>query len=171
MNVLHNKIILVACVVLTACSKVPETAKPNAVPTNRPVAQTVVPVNELRLTMASPAVATAVGKKENGRLNATGRAGVLMFGPYASLKAGRYSVKVFGEVSYLPNGEFVLVDAVSEKATRKHAQMKVSGPTSGDLLAQFDVQLQSDVKEFEVRAVVPSEARVSIASYEVTAAK
>jgi hypothetical protein len=174
MNVLSKKILLVACIGLAACSKAPETSK-LSVPANRPVTQTagaadlVPPVNELRVTVASPTVATAVGKKENGRLSSTGRAGVLMFGPYVSLKAGRYSVKVFGEVSHVPKGEFVLVDAVSEKATRKHAEVKITAPTSGDLFAQFDLHLPNDVKEFEIRAVTPGDARISIASYEVLA--
>ena len=105
-----------------------------------------------------------VGEVHGDSLVSTGKEGFLMFGPYAAVKAGTYTVAVEGNIASLPAGS-VKVDVVSNLGKTSHGEHVMSEP--GEFPA-FEITLPATVSDLEVRVQVPEGARVAVSSYQLT---
>ncbi|QYR52728.1 hypothetical protein [Lysobacter soyae] len=113
-----------------------------------------------------------VGTLTNGRLESTGKAGFLMFGPYIGLKAGRYHLKIDGSVATVPEGKTIVVDVASDAGKNIIQKQEIAAPTqAGAALTEFDVTLPVDTAKVEVRVNVPEGAKVDITGYRLDTAK
>lgn len=107
---------------------------------------------------------TQVGRLVRGRMVAGGAAGVLIYGPYVSLSAGRYTVSVFGGGSAA-----AWVDVCSSHGVNVHVYSDfVSQETRSEtLMVAVDLILDSDVSDLEIRVGVGADASLWLSRIEV----
>lgn len=129
-------------------------------------ASTAPPVDALSKRVVADQLPSipGVGEIRGDSLASTGKEGFLMFGPYAAVKAGTYSVTIEGNIAALPAGS-VKLDVVSNLGKISHGEHAMSQP--GEFPA-FDVTLPAAVNDLEVRVHVPEGAQVTVSSYELT---
>lgn len=171
----HTTLLVISITLaLSACDKPADTTTaidPSvAVPaTPAPVAPAPVvnPVDTLSLNLAVDKVLgmAGVGEVVDNALVGTGKAGFLMYGPYASFQAGTYGVSIKGQVETLPEGKQIRLDVVSGKGTVNHGYIVMT--QTGDIPA-FEATLPEAVGDLEVRAQVAEGSKVIIQSYEIT---
>ncbi|MBA2880011.1 hypothetical protein HNR65_000318 [Desulfosalsimonas propionicica] len=109
---------------------------------------------------------TQVGAIKNRALVSTGESGFLLYGPYKSLKAGKYHLTVKGSASTIDSA---WVDVVSEEGTIEHARFPVDkemGKEKG-ILVSGNVTLEKSVQDLEVRVWVSKQDTISIDSYSI----
>ncbi len=114
-------------------------------------------------------VPTQVGRVVAGKgLESTGAAGQLMFGPYASMAAGNYTVTVFGQFDGAQPAQPLELDASYAQGAKVAKTVKVqpSEATAGQL-ASFDFSLPQPVSDLEIRARVADGTHVTIKGYKV----
>jgi glycosyltransferase involved in cell wall biosynthesis len=104
---------------------------------------------------------TQVGLHVGSHIQATGKEGFLLFGPHRSLAAGDYSIKVFDIPAHRSTGSLT-VDMVGNSGGQCFWRGEVEIPDSEgnskieQLLLEFDVQLENDVEDFEIRCIIGS---------------
>ncbi len=150
---------------LVGCSD--ESAAPAA---NAPAPAATPGATTITMQASDPGVATMVGTKDPARgLVTTGREGYLMFGPYIPLAPGNYEVTIHGTIE-AQAGVSATLDVVSDKGATKLGGATVSQPQSaeGAILARIDFTVPVGVTDLEVRASVPANIAMSIASYTIT---
>lgn len=135
------------------------------IPAEKIVPPTPAPVkyrDTLSLSLATDKYRTQVGKLEGSKLVSDGRAGYLLFGPYAPIQAGTYTMSMKGSADSLPAGAKVVIDVASGKGKVIHGSLpaNVTGP-----LPSFDVTLPENVTDLEVRIQVSKDAKVAVESY------
>ena len=108
---------------------------------------------------------TLVGERSRGDIVTTGREGVLVYGPYASLAAGTYRILVHGE---MPDGQAgaMVVEVVAMQSSFQAAAWQVTGAKRG-LLVSGAFHLANDVDDLEVRLLVSSGHDVRLAKIEI----
>ncbi|GGD34215.1 hypothetical protein [Pseudoxanthomonas indica] len=118
----------------------------------------------LALNADSRKIGTLVGTREGARIVADGRAGVLMFGPYVPLGAGRYTVEVRGTGSK----PFTL-DLVANKGREViyRSTFETAKDGKAGILAKADVELKQPVDDLEIRLLVQPGSDASIDGYVV----
>lgn len=157
-------------VLVTACGEKHEPAP--AASAEQPIAAPVAiaapvvnPVDTLALNLATDKFSSQSGELVDGRLVNNGKAGYLLYGPYASLLAGSYTVAVKGKVEELPANAKVLLDVASGKGKSVHGKIEVE--KTGDL-PTFEFILPEAVGDLEVRINAPQGTKVSLESYQVS---
>jgi hypothetical protein len=105
-----------------------------------------------------PQAATISGEA----LTSTGKPGFLLFGPYATIAAGRYRVTVQGGVSN-PGSEPMIVDVASKG--KVFAEQKVSSATPGTTIASLEFELPTQTENVEFRARVGQGAVARVTGY------
>lgn len=109
-----------------------------------------------------------VGIVADGKISSTGKAGYLVYGPYAALNAGTYQVVLDGTVEALPEGAHATVDMVSNQGNSKLGSAEITGaPAAGAPLATFVATVPANATDVEVRVIVSETARVSVSGYRV----
>lgn len=108
-----------------------------------------------------------VGQLEGEALVSTGQAGVLLYGPYVAMQAGKYRLTVRGQVEGAGSG---WVDVVSQKGVKEHAKFPFSPAADGSLV-QGQVVLEAPVEDLEVRVYVGEKDKVKVLGYELVPAK
>lgn len=95
-----------------------------------------------------------VGRLVRGRMKANGKAGLLLYGPYMALPAGRYAVEIHGD------GEGLRwMDVCSAMGARIHAYRDAGSLTRGvSGETGFVLDLDTDVTDLEIRIGVQSGA-------------
>jgi hypothetical protein len=116
----------------------------------------------LELGSADAKVRTQVGTKDQGVLTATGKNGVLAFGPYLPLGAGKYTVTVKGSTST----PFSL-DVVSDAGKTIHAQKQFAAQESAETLATLPFDLAAPAQHVEIRLIVPQGSDAKLVGYKV----
>lgn len=116
----------------------------------------------VELTAWEPGVKTLVGTKEQGDLVATGKKGVLAYGPYQKLGPGRYLLTVEGTTST----PFVL-DVVSDRAQSTHGKKYIVPEQGVTPLASLPFDLSTPVDDLEVRVIVPEGANTRLTGYKL----
>jgi glycosyltransferase involved in cell wall biosynthesis len=108
---------------------------------------------------------TEVGRLVRGRVEATGKEGVLVRGPGIHLEAGRYTVRIRG------GGRGAgTVDVVAAAGTRSCAHgrfVAAGGDEDPGLLMDVDLQLDADVADMEIRIEVAAGADMWLADIEI----
>lgn len=105
---------------------------------------------------------TQVGTRDAEGLVATGRKGVLAFGPYRALAPGRYVLTLEGTTST----PFAL-DVVSARAHDTHGKKEVLPMQGATPLASLPFDLAKPVKDLEIRVLVPEGADTRLTSYKI----
>lgn len=105
------------------------------------------------------------GELRGGSLFSTGEQGFLLFGPYAMMDAGNYTIVVKGAASLTKSA---WVDVVSEQSTVRHAIYALT-TTDGEIgvLASGWLWLDTDVIDLEVRVHVGAEDEIRLDGYEL----
>lgn len=111
---------------------------------------------------------TQVGRLVRGRMMTSGIPGLLLYGPYVPVNAGRYMVNVYGGGT----GN-ALLGASSRTGTKVHLHhpFTAAGTDTKTLLAQFELSLEVDVPDLEVRVWVDAEASIWLGEVEIAPVK
>ena len=112
------------------------------------------------------AVPTQVGEVHDGAIWSSGRRGYLLFGPYRSLEAGTYRLRIRGETEE-PTEAWA--DVVSDKGRTVHARVRIHDeqPEEFGLLVETLVELPYPVTDVEVRFFVDGHDTVRVDGYEL----
>lgn len=106
---------------------------------------------------------TQVGLHVGDRIQSTGRAGFLMFGPHRSLRAGVYKIEIY-DVARKRQFGHVGFDFVANEGGdcywRGAVQSSEFEAESDKPFVQFEVSLERDLIDFEIRCTIDSAALV-----------
>ncbi|MDN7671604.1 hypothetical protein QZM22_03470 [Burkholderia oklahomensis] len=102
---------------------------------------------------------TQIGLREAGAMTSAGQEGFLLFGPYASLPAGRYVVSLEGRCDTPDGGWMDVTWGRGAQVLKRHDV--TPGEKSGPI-AEFDFELPSSISDLEVRVWVPTGASVRV---------
>ncbi|SDH63576.1 Glycosyltransferase involved in cell wall bisynthesis [Paraburkholderia phenazinium] len=104
---------------------------------------------------------TQVGLHVGDRLRSVGQPGFLMFGPHRPLRAGHYEVSIIATSGKANQGGITL-DFVANGGEDCYWSGEVQASQSGvgaeSSLASFEVRLDHDIDDFEIRCMVDSAA-------------
>lgn len=109
---------------------------------------------------------SVVGRKNNLAIQTTGKAGCLLFGPYRSLPAGRYQVRLHGQVKRSGTPTAYVDTAIHKGNEVLSSCTYVSSPNVG-LIAEMECYLKTAVTDFEVRVWVASDSDLNICKLEI----
>lgn len=107
---------------------------------------------------------TQIGYLSRGRMTTGGGAGLLIYGPYVSLHAGRFMVSIYG------GGVGVAwMDVCSSRGAKVHAYRDFVPMDLGaeTLLVQIELTLDSDVSDLEIRVGVDAETHMWLGGIEI----
>ncbi|AXI02691.1 glycosyltransferase family 4 protein [Aquirhabdus parva] len=119
-----------------------------------------------RFDAANPRLKTLVGKKTKSALTTTGVAGFLLFGPYIPLKNGYYRVKIFGNITFLNEQDYV--DVTIERGMKKLIKVPLSHVPSSDLIVDIPLYLNESATDIEIRINVSADSRLEVYSIEIS---
>ncbi|NHK97943.1 glycosyltransferase family 4 protein [Rubrivivax benzoatilyticus] len=128
----------------------------------RPELQTLRPVPGYDMS-------THAGVHAGARIEATGTAGLLLFGPHWPLRAGSYRARVHGR-RVRPGSETLRLEIASDAGTTRHHQW-TQAVTASDVageLAQAVFRIERDVDDIELRIVVEDGSWLCIDTVEFT---
>jgi hypothetical protein len=91
-----------------------------------------------------------------------GKAGVLFFGPYAAVPAGRYRLTVRGKTQKIPG---VHIEVVAQGGKRVLLSAAPQVDVSGAIIHDVDVDIPGGVSDLEVRAVVTADDVMTVSGY------
>ena len=103
-----------------------------------------------------------VGVLEKNARKTDGKAGALVFGPYASIKAGNYELNVYGSSDFV-GGAYV--DVVSDKGRLVYGRFNIEKDAKGKLLRNAVVHLTAGVSDIEVRVWVGEHDSLELVGY------
>jgi hypothetical protein len=110
---------------------------------------------------------TEVGRREDGEIYSTGLEGFLLFGPYTSLPAGRYEVKVDGFQESPEVGAFVDVTWHGASKSVPFMDITHTDVDSEAISVSLVFELTEDVTDLEVRIWVNAGVCASIHSIQI----
>lgn len=184
-----------ACLGLSACGERPAAqAPPPAIPDEAPPATTAAttaattlpatttgvappvpraaPAMPMHFGSDDPRLGSEVGQRTPGAgLVADGRAGWLVYGPYAHLDAGRYEARIEGSVG-AGHGGVLHVDVARNTGqivitSKELAPAALADPSAGGALAALPFQLDAAAPDIEVRVRVTAASRVTVSGIEI----
>jgi hypothetical protein len=97
-----------------------------------------------------------------------GRAGVLFFGPYAAVPAGRYRLTVYGKIQKLQGGR---IEIVAQGGQRVLLSTVPQIDASGAIIHDVDVDIPDGVSDLEIRAVVTANDVMTVSGYSLLPVK
>ncbi len=113
-----------------------------------------------------PTIPSQVGSHLGSELHTDGRAGFLLYGPYAPLAPGAYRLRVYGTVRRAEGG---WVDVASEEGTLIHARFPIEEQEEGsEVLLDEEVILGRRVEDVEIRLFVDRETLLEAHGYALT---
>lgn len=107
-----------------------------------------------------------VGKKNGLIVQTAGSEGCLLFGPYLPLPAGRYQVRLQGQVKHLGTPP-AYIDAAAQKGIEVLSSHTLAAPRGDGLIAEMVVCLEGAVTDFEVRVWVAADSDLNISKLEI----
>lgn len=102
---------------------------------------------------------SATGKKLGNRIYSTGTKGHLLYGPYLSLPKGIYRIILLGSKQKIDSRSYI--EAVADKA-EKVLHKTFLKTTPGEELSDFEVVLEKEVTDLEIRVWLTAQDEVSI---------
>ncbi len=107
---------------------------------------------------------TEIGYLSRGRMTTGGGAGLLIYGPYVPLHAGRFMVSIYGG-----GAGAAWMDVCSSRGAKVHAYRDFVPMDLGakTLLAQIELTLDSDVSDLEIRVGVDAETHMWLDGIEI----
>ncbi|MDR0181794.1 phosphoglycerol transferase I [Lysobacter arvi] len=106
------------------------------------------------------------GQLKGGSLYSSGTAGLLMFGPYLSLEAGHYEVRVFGSVEK-PTAE-AWADVTSGLGSELRARAPLIPPKGpSGVIFQHGISLEKGVSDLEIRVNAGASDSIRVDGYSV----
>lgn len=129
-----------------------------------------VDAREIRLEANDTHIHTQVGLLRDGVMQSMGKGGVLAFGPYLPLPAGRYRATVH-LVGDRAEGRIGKVDAVADVGRAVLAEQPIDGAAFSAMTGQREVMLDFDlprpVRDLELRVFVEEGASLALKGYEI----
>jgi hypothetical protein len=126
--------------------------------------------NEIRLQAGDAHLHTQVGVERDGFIASTGKAGVLLFGPYLPLSTGRYRASLYfaSDGPQAPIGRMDIVASQGRKvfAARPIGPGNISAAPPG-YRVDLDFDLDQRVRDLELRVFVDAGASMRVARYEI----
>ncbi|MCB1477109.1 MAG: hypothetical protein H6883_01125 [Rhodobiaceae bacterium] len=111
-----------------------------------------------RIVATDLAAFSLVGKLSDGKLATRGKAGVLFYGPYVPMRAGRFSFVVRGQAD---DAAEAYVELASDGGEKSFARFPVSSGGDG-VIARGQFDFDKPVDGLEVRLIVTAESIVSV---------
>ena len=110
---------------------------------------------------------TAVGVRDNLSIRATGKEGVLVYGPYISLPAGSY--RLIAKGSLMGDGkEIGAMDISARRGAEKIAQVSIVAPTAkSEMIAELPFKIERPVIDAEFRVFVKPNTTGVFTNYEL----
>lgn len=102
-----------------------------------------------------------VGRRENGAIASTGREGFLIYGPYATLSAGRYSARLEGWLQSSESGD-IWLDICSDRGMQVLTRQDLISTTEPGAISDCTFDLTEAVSDLEVRVWVAAQAEMRI---------
>jgi glycosyltransferase involved in cell wall biosynthesis len=102
---------------------------------------------------------TEVGERYGRGMRTTGQSGALVFGPYASLPAGRYHLTMVGTAKCMGGAR---MDVVCEKAQRRLLHKELNGIGVGQWQIVVSFTLESPVSDLEFRLWVDEDSELTL---------
>ena len=110
-----------------------------------------------------PEIGSQVGRRQGDTLFSAGQKGFLMFGPYASVPAGRYRLVIYGRAERVPGGAWY--DAASGKGLERVLPVTPLSRARPGVLAEAEFHLPESVSDLEVRVWVDEHDEVSLQAF------
>ena len=111
-------------------------------------------------------LSSQVGKQHGLNVQTAGTEGYLLHGPYLGLPAGRYQIKVYGQLR-----QSGTPPAYADITTRQGSEILYSNvlaaSSESGLIAETEVSLKTAVTDFEVRVWVAADSDVNISKFEI----
>ena len=126
---------------------------------------TWLPDGVFRYWGADARLSTSVGDRFGPRMETTGRAGHLIFGPYVSLDAGEYRIVIFCEIDRLAGGENL--DLVINGGATVLLQKSMGDLKEGKDELEVSLTLENAVSDLEVRIWVDEGSRLAVTGLEI----
>jgi hypothetical protein len=121
-----------------------------------------------RFTGADTALYTDVGRREGYAVVSTGKAGVLLYGPYMDLEPGYYLVEVYGHAEDL-NEDDAIADVCIETGQKILNKQRLQSTVEGrnGLLAAMTFTIDTGCKDLEVRISIGEMVEVKVELIEI----
>jgi hypothetical protein len=115
-----------------------------------------------------PRLQHQVGRMERRELVSDGRSGFLVYGPYASLPADGYRLRVPGRWQSAA-GQPAWLDVVTSQGRVRtvHLELTAGGSAGDGLLVDIGFTLESDATDLEIRLWVSDESQLCISGFEL----
>ena len=114
-----------------------------------------------------PRIKTQLGKRQGDSIETTGADGFLFYGPYISLPAGEYQIRIHGEVRNLAKRTFE-VETTAELGDKLLSVHTFDAVRTDGLVAEIDVRIPIAVSGFEVRVSVAAETEMRVDKLEIS---
>lgn len=118
---------------------------------------------------ASPRLGTQAGEKVGDVIRSTGQTGVLVYGPYLSLAAGSYEVRIWGKASDV-GADQAHVDISCTGGTVTMAREAMRPQSSGPVLASLSFTLDDPCPDLEVRIMLDAVIDMTFSGMDIRAA-
>jgi O-antigen biosynthesis alpha-1,2-mannosyltransferase len=122
-----------------------------------------------RFLGSSPLIRTEVGNIQGRNLTSTKTAGCLMFGPYLTLAAGDYQVRIGGALGE-NSAATARMDVTIDKGKRILAKAVLRQPDENGWLVSLPISLEGPCTDLDVRVRVDGHSEVTISMLEITSA-
>jgi Wzt C-terminal domain/Sulfotransferase family len=109
--------------------------------------------------------ASNTGQREGSELVSTGREGLLLYGPYAQLPAGRYVARFYGQCDADAKGGWV--DACFDKGGTVLTRVELGDSFKPGVIAELPFEIAQPVKDLEVRLWMPAKATARVKSLSI----
>jgi len=121
-----------------------------------------IPPYCIEVVFFDSATPTQVGLIEEGKVKSAGQAGFVIFGPYAPLQKGTYTLELFGATGESAGG---WVDVVSKKGTIVHGKFPLESNISAAPLVHEKILIDATASDIEVRVFVEEGDDISVSGY------
>jgi hypothetical protein len=166
-------LLVLVLALLVACDQRAPAPAPASGPTAAPASvATAEAAKPLHFSSDSPAIGTEVGSRSLGvGTTTTGKAGWLLFGPYAALPAGNYQAAVQGVVLPGHVGS-IYVDVVVDKGSRVVASrdldpIALAAARSPDGMVVLPFTLAGAVTDLELRVRVTEQSQLAVSAIDL----
>lgn len=134
----------------------------DAIMGNIPPYKTWMPDGVGRYWGSDPRLHTEVGKCSSKSIHTTGKAGMLIYGPYERLEVGYYQLIVTGHAEHWSGAEWL--DICCNKGKIQLTQINLDLKKTGMWQKVIGFKIKNQVADYEVRIFVGSLSKLTIAS-------
>ncbi|SBP90003.1 DUF6492 family protein [Thiomonas delicata] len=131
-----------------------------------PPYKTWLPDGVRRYWGADSRLHTEVGQRKGRAICATGKAGMLIYGPYEQFQPGRYQLFIRGTADHWTGKEWLDVSCNQGKRKLFHLELRAGPPGTWQEMQEFS--LETAYADVEIRICVREESRLSVEGIEVS---